>query len=79
MTRVAILAMKAMAVNYVRKMVIRLSHAAGGTKLQIANTKEPADEQQPGHKIAVARPPMPTQASFIYKVTKEGFGYGYIQ
>jgi hypothetical protein len=49
------------------------SHAAGGTKLQIANTKEPADEQQPGHKIAVARPPMPTQASFIYKVTKEGF------
>ncbi len=46
---------------------------AGGTKLQIANTKEPAGEQQAEHKMAVAIPPMPAQTSYIYKVTKDGF------
>jgi outer membrane protein assembly factor BamB len=47
--------------------------ASGGTKLQIANTKEPADEHQAEHKMPVPRPPKPAQASYIYKVTKDGF------
>jgi len=46
---------------------------AGGTKLQIANTKESAGEQPAEHKMPVPRPPMPTQASYIYKVTRDGF------
>ncbi len=45
----------------------------GGTKLQIANTKESAGEQQAEHKMPVPRPPRPAQASYIYKVTKDGF------
>ena len=45
----------------------------GGTKLQIANTKDSAGEQPAEHKMAIANLPMPAQASFIYKVTKEGF------
>lgn len=45
----------------------------GGTKLQIANTKEPAGERQAEHKMPMPRPPRPAQASFIYKVTKDGF------
>jgi hypothetical protein len=48
----------------------------GGTKLQIANTKESAGEQQAEHKMPVPRPPRPAQASFIYKVTKDGFVTG---
>ena len=46
---------------------------AGGTKLQIANTKESAGEQQAEHKMPIPRPPRPAQASYIYKVTKDGF------
>ena len=46
---------------------------AGGTKLQIANTKESAGEQQAEHKMPIPRPPRPSQASYIYKVTKDGF------
>ncbi len=46
---------------------------AGGTKLQIANTKESAGEQSAEHKMPLPRPPSPTQASHIYKVTKDGF------
>ena len=45
----------------------------GGTKLQIANTKESAGEQPAEHKTPVPMPPSPTQASHIYKVTKDGF------
>ncbi|MBE3145079.1 MAG: hypothetical protein IMZ61_14345, partial [Planctomycetes bacterium] len=45
----------------------------GGTKLQIANTKEPVGEQQAEHKMPIPRPPRPAQASYIYKVTKDGF------
>ncbi|MGA2322418.1 MAG: hypothetical protein ABSG22_01055 [Sedimentisphaerales bacterium] len=45
----------------------------GGTKLQIANTKESAGEQQAEHKMPIPRPPRPAQASYIYKVTKDGF------
>ncbi len=47
--------------------------AEGGTKLQIANTKEPADEQQAERKMPAPRPPRPARASYIYKVTKDGF------
>ena len=49
------------------------THAAGGTKLQIANTKEPAGGELPEHKMPAPRLPRPAQASFIYKVTKDGF------
>jgi hypothetical protein len=49
------------------------THTTGGTKLQIANTKELAGEQQAEHKMPVARLPKPAQASYIYKVTKDGF------
>jgi hypothetical protein len=45
----------------------------GGTKLQIANTKEPAGERQAEHKMPAPKPPRPAQASYIYKVTKDGF------
>jgi hypothetical protein len=45
----------------------------GGTKLQIANTKTPPGEQSAERKTPPARPPKPAQASFIYKVTKDGF------
>jgi hypothetical protein len=45
----------------------------GGTKLQIANTKEPVSEQPPERKAAPPRPPRPAQASYVYKVTKDGF------
>jgi hypothetical protein len=44
-----------------------------GMKLQIANTKESAGEQQAEHKMPVSMPPRPAQASYIYKVTRDGF------
>jgi len=47
--------------------------AAGRTKLQIANTKESAGEQPAEHKTPVPMPPRPSQASYIYKVTRDGF------
>jgi hypothetical protein len=46
---------------------------AGGLKLQIANTKETSDEQPPERKTPPARPPRPARASYLYKITKEGF------
>ena len=46
---------------------------AGGLKLQIANTKEASDEQPAEQKAPRARPPRPAQASFLYKITKDGF------
>ncbi|MBN2019949.1 MAG: hypothetical protein JW749_06975 [Sedimentisphaerales bacterium] len=45
----------------------------GGTKLQIANTKESAGESPAEQKTPPVRPPKPTQASYVYKVTKDGF------
>jgi len=45
----------------------------GGSKLQIANTKEQAGEQQPERKGPAQRPARPAQNSFIYKVTNDGF------
>ena len=47
--------------------------SSGGTKLQIANTKEPAGEKPPEPKGPPTRPPKPSQASSIYKITKDGF------
>ena len=46
---------------------------ADGMKLQIANTKEPAGEQPAERKGPPQRPPRPTQNSYVYKVTKDGF------
>jgi len=45
----------------------------GGTKLQIANTKEPTEQEQEVHKMPAPRPPRPSRASYIHKVSKEGF------
>jgi hypothetical protein len=47
--------------------------AAGGLKLQIANTKEASGEQPAERKAPPARPPRPAQASFLYKISKDGF------
>ena len=44
-----------------------------GIKLQIANTKESSGEQPPERKSPPARPPRPARASYLYKITKEGF------
>jgi hypothetical protein len=46
---------------------------AAGTKLQIANTKEKADEKPAQPRIPPPQPPRPTQASVIYRITEEGF------
>ena len=50
-----------------------IKSSEGGTKLQIANTKEPAGPHPEEHKMPAPRPPKPAHASFIYKITKEGF------
>ncbi len=44
-----------------------------GMKLQIANTKEPSGEQQAEQKGAMPKPPKPTKASFVYRITTDGF------
>jgi len=45
----------------------------GGIRLEVANTKEKTEEKPPEGKIPPVRPPKPTQASFVYKVSAEGF------
>ncbi|MGA2093909.1 MAG: hypothetical protein ABSH16_10950, partial [Sedimentisphaerales bacterium] len=45
----------------------------GGTKLQIANTKEKAGEKPAQPKMPPARPAKPAQASVVYRITKDGF------
>jgi len=47
--------------------------SSGGMKLQIANTKKPPIEQPAEHKGPLPVPPRPAQASFLYKITKDGF------
>jgi hypothetical protein len=47
--------------------------SGGGLKLQIANTKEASGEQPAEQKTPRPRPPKPAQASFLYKITKDGF------
>ena len=45
----------------------------GGRKLQIANTKDRSDDES-GERKAPPRPPTkPSEASHIYKITKDGF------
>ena len=46
---------------------------SGRTKLQIANTKEQSEEQPAEHKNKAMRPAKPAQASYVYKITKDGF------
>jgi len=50
-----------------------LETSGGGTKLQVANTRERPGKQPEEHKGPPAKPPKPAQASFIYKVTRDGF------
>jgi outer membrane protein assembly factor BamB len=45
----------------------------GGIRLEVANTKEKPEEKPPEGKMPLVRPPKPTQASFVYKVSAEGF------
>jgi hypothetical protein len=47
--------------------------SGGGTKLQIANTKKQPEEKPPERKRTLLRPPKPTRASFVYRITKDGF------
>jgi len=45
----------------------------GGLKLQIANTKKGADDKPSQKQMHAPKPPKPTKASYIYKITKDGF------
>ncbi|MBA7639264.1 hypothetical protein ES703_46922 [subsurface metagenome] len=45
----------------------------GGLKLTIANTKEIAEEEMPKIQIPLIKPPEPSKASYIYKITKDGY------
>ncbi|MFQ6034822.1 MAG: hypothetical protein ACE5NM_03115 [Sedimentisphaerales bacterium] len=49
------------------------SASKGVRKLQIANTKEPADNQSAKRKAPPRPPAKPAKASYIYKITKDGF------
>jgi len=49
------------------------STSDGGRKLQIANTKRPDDAEAAKRPPAVSRPARPGQASYVYKITKDGF------
>jgi len=45
----------------------------GGLKLEIANTKEIADEEPPKIQRPPLKLPKPTEASYIYRITKDGY------
>ena len=45
----------------------------GELKLEIANTKEDVNEELPQRQIPPPRPSKPAEASYIYKVTKDGY------
>ena len=45
----------------------------GGMKLKIANTSAPADSKPPTPSRPAPRPPKPGTASYVYKVSKEGY------
>ena len=45
----------------------------GGRQLQIPNTKEGANGKEPEGKMLPPKPPKPSQASYIYKITKDGY------
>ena len=45
----------------------------GGLKLKIANTKKTADDKPPKMKVPVLKKVKPDKASYIYKVTPDGY------
>ena len=45
----------------------------GELKLEIANTKEDVNEELPQRQIPPPRPSKPAEASYIYKITKDGY------
>jgi hypothetical protein len=45
----------------------------GGLKLEIANTKRDTEGELPQVKLLAPKPSKPTEASYIYRITKEGF------
>ena len=49
------------------------SAAEGGLKLKIANTKKGTGGKPPKRPTPPRKPPKPGQASYIYKITKDGF------
>jgi len=49
------------------------SASDGGLKLQIANTKRGDDTASAARPTPVAKPARPSQASCVYKITKDGF------
>ncbi|MHC4617440.1 MAG: SMP-30/gluconolactonase/LRE family protein [Planctomycetota bacterium] len=50
-----------------------LQNTKGGRTLKIANTKESAAAKTPQKKTPTRKPPRPRKASFIYKITKDGY------
>jgi len=49
------------------------SEKKGGRKLQIAHTGQKAEGQPSKGKMAALKPPKPGEASYIYKITKDGY------
>jgi len=47
--------------------------AEGGLKLKIANIKEGTGDKDAKRPAPIRKPPKPGQASYIYKITKDGF------
>lgn len=45
----------------------------GGLKLEIANTGEDSNDELPQRRISVAKPSQPAKASYIYRITKDGY------
>jgi hypothetical protein len=45
----------------------------GGLKLEIANTKKVADKEPPERQISLPKPPKLAEASYIYRITKDGY------
>ncbi len=44
-----------------------------GLKLEIANAKQDSDEKLPQKQIPKMEPPKPAEASYIYRITKDGY------
>ncbi|MHC4790550.1 MAG: hypothetical protein ACYS8Y_03780 [Planctomycetota bacterium] len=49
------------------------SEGEGGLKLQIANTKKSDDGKPPERVTPIRKPAKPAKASYIYKITEDGF------
>ena len=45
----------------------------GGLKLEIANTKKDANDELPRRQIPAPKPSKPAEASYIYRITKDGY------